>query len=192
MQTPEDTRRYRSVMSALIDLGYPPEIAEIVSASNPSDTLPYHGTQHMYTVALKCAEGADYHKLSRKDKTELFFAGLFHDFNYQSAEDDSENIRAAVIGWLQLGEPLSVFHEIDTQAVAELIRATKFPHSEARNIREKIIQDADLLQHTEPDAERFIEGLSKETGRAVTVESTQEWLSTQHFNTEWGKALAFR
>jgi 5'-deoxynucleotidase YfbR-like HD superfamily hydrolase len=154
-------------------------------------TQPYHNYQHMYQVTLFAAEGADYYGLDQTEKKHLILAALYHDLNHSgdAAVSDAENIHVAC-SMVEAILP-GLEKDIDASYVASLIRATQFPPvSEKTTITEQIICDSDILQNIAPDREEWFKGLSKETGREVTYESTREWLAGNLdtlFHTDWAK-----
>ena len=185
--TPDDIRRLGELDRFFSQLDLPHDIIDVVSALNPGGDNPYHGTQHLFTVAIRCAEAGNLYDLTQRERRELVLAGLFHDYGHPLYADDRANIEVAVKGWNRIGVPYST--DVDNTEVERLIRASVFPHSEPKDIREAIIQDADLMQSLEPDRERFYEGLSAESGRETDDATTSDFLSSQEIHTEWAKEL---
>lgn len=168
-------------------LGMPLDIIDMVSVVNPGSDNPYHGTQHLYTVALRCFEGGQVHGYSEKNLRELTLAGLFHDYAHPLHTDDEVNLSEAVKGWYKLGEPYGV--DASSGTIERLIWATKFPHSHPVDMLEAIIQDADMMQSLEPDREVFYQGLSMESGKAMDEESSVSFMQSQKIHTEWARGL---
>lgn len=57
-------------------------------------------------------------------------------------------------------------------------------------LKEQIMQDADLLQYLHEDALEWIESFNNETGGHSSPKDVAEFIKSQHFNTEWGKKNA--
>lgn len=148
---------------------------------------PYHNLQHAFTVAINAMRIADSVAMPRMDRAVLLVAALYHDFGHSAGElTDDENIRIAVEGVRQhltpaLGSPF-------VDAVVDLIPITEYPFTrEPESLCEKVLRDADLLQHFEPDGERFTKGLAEELGFEITRESTVTFLMAQQMYTEAGR-----
>ena len=168
------------------ELGIPVSFLEYALENNSGRNNPYHNNHHLLTVMLRCAEGADYYGLSVDDKRNLVVAGLFHDYNHSLSNDDAENIRKSVAGWTDYKDLFAIVG-VSASEVERLIAATVFPHKDATDLGSEIIQDADLMQSLEPDAESFFKGLSVEAGVRIDAETTRIWISQQHINTQWAK-----
>lgn len=188
--TSQDMIRQRKTVAILEELEIPVSVLDVVSLKNPSAHAPYHGYQHLLTVAINCKEAAEYHELALSDTRALVIAALFHDYGHllQQTVHDSLNIDAAVAGVLRfLPGIMTSISEDEMALVLSLIRATELPHKEAGTVAGKIIQDADMMQTLEPDGQLFLRGLGEERGRRITVEQNESFLDTYPGNTEWGQ-----
>lgn len=148
---------------------------------------PYHNIQHAFTVAINSMRIADTVSMPRMDRAVLLVAALYHDYGHSAGElTDDENIRIAVEGVRKhltpaLGNPF-------VDAVVDLIPITEYPYTrEPSTLCEQVLRDADLLQHFEPDGERFTQGLAQELGFELTKEATVAFLSAQQLYTEAGR-----
>lgn len=161
----------------------------IVNPENNPAQHQYHNPKHCYTVAVNCILASDYHRLSDKDCLELIIASIFHDWGHSGGElTDSENINIAVLAYTSTSATFKTY--LDHQAIIRLIRSTQYPHVPVSDLKEQLIQDADLLQYLHKDALQWIESFSNETGGHNTPEDVAEFLKKQHFNTAWGKKKA--
>jgi hypothetical protein len=188
--TSHDLDRERRAKKMLAELNLPIGLLEVASLKNSSAHAPYHGSQHLLTVALNCKEAAEYHALDQAASRPLILAALFHDFAHllNKTVQDSVNVEAAVSGMLNfLPMGADELPEDEIKEAISLIRATEFPHHAASNISEGIIQDADMMQTLEPDGQRFLDGLSTERGRRITVAQNDEFMDSIQGNTEWGR-----
>lgn len=179
------------VLEILQELGLSEEHASIASSQNPSQNAPYHNTGHLFTVALNCAQAADYYELGKDEKITLFLSGLYHDYGHSAGKhSDIINISQAVLCAMR---NISALESLDRKAldvIADNIHATVQPsllHGAELSLQQKIIADADMMQWCEPDAEEFMDGLSVELGFPVTWNSTKEFLSKYKPNTSWGR-----
>jgi hypothetical protein len=189
--TSHDLNRQHRISVMLEELEVPASVLDVISLKNPAAHAPYHGYQHLLTVALNCKEAAEYHELDRATTRALVIAALFHDYGHllQQTVQDARNIEAAVAGAMRLlPEIMADISEDEMALVVSLIHATEFPHREAGTLAEKIIQDADMMQTLEPDGQLFLRGLGEERGRIITVEQNEAFLDTYPGNTEWGRA----
>lgn len=189
--TSHDLNRQNKAASMLEKMDIPASLLDVVSLKNPAAHAPYHGYQHLLTVALNCKEAAEYHELDRATTRALIIAALFHDYGHllQQTVQDARNIEAAVTGAMRfLPEIITSISETEMTLVLSLIQSTEFPHKEAETLAGQIIQDADMMQTLEPDGDRFLDGLGAERGRRITVEQNEAFLDTYPGNTEWGRA----
>jgi len=173
------------VLSRKLNLS--PNHMQSVLLENPSRAVAYHNSQHCITVALYAYEMAVAHRLSLTSHQLLFLSALYHDWDHTaSSGDDAANIERALKHASCLNKKTdSTLSQNKIRRIIRLIKSTHFPHPNPKNIEEKILQDADLLQYNEPDANKFIEGLAVETGHKISKETTKVFLANQHFNTEW-------
>jgi hypothetical protein len=186
-ESEQDVARRRKVERLFGSMSMPFDLIAVVEALNGGSLNPYHNTQHLFTVAIRCAEAADFYHLDRQSRREIVLAALFHDFDHPLNTSDAENIERAIDGWRKVGAAYLI--DVDNNEVERMIRATEFPHREAWDLMEEIIQDADLMQGIEPDREVFYAGLSAESGNSVDIESTRSFLRSQHVNTTWGRGI---
>lgn len=117
----------------------------------------------------------------------MWVGRLHHDLNHSLGEyGDSVNVSKAiadVVELLKFVEP--ELNGADATFIADLIRATEYPYTgEPKNMYQKIIRDSDLLQWTQPDRERWFDGLSEETGSVVDLGSTKRFLTLTTINTK--------
>lgn len=157
-------------MSLLHNLA-PNEASRIIAAvdMNPSASMPYHGTPHLYVVALGAHELALMENLPEDEVRNVVLAALFHDFNHQYSTDDSVNIKCAVEA---VREHLSAF---DVERIECLVSSTRFPYvAVPQDISEGIMRDADIIYSTllVPDAQRFRNGLYEERGVPASEQDT--------------------
>lgn len=156
---------------------------------NPSAEAPYHNAHHLMSVAIAADRLGRYYLSNPQDPQLklLVLAALYHDLNHSLGEyGDSINVSRAVadtIELLKLAEPELTNNELT--AIGELILTTEYPYTgPAKNILHKIIRDSDLLQWTQPDVDRWLEGLTEETGHSITLESTKVFLNTSGIHTK--------
>jgi len=150
--------RFQRASEALDKLGLSPEYLELLEA-NPSRDLPYHGNEHQLAVANLAYRMGYTLQLGEKERRALFLAGLFHDQGYDLEEEDSANIGQAIALVSTMIDELNP--ELLDQ-VAELIVETEVPRSQPQSLAASILQDADLLMVTQPDADEFLQGLVEE------------------------------
>ena len=111
--------------------------------------LPYHNFRHMLNVVRLCYQACIFYRetLSRREMRNLLVTALFHDLDHSGVSGDDElNIARAVSGLDRHVLPVDREHFAD---IAELIRATEYPHTVAsRNLGlpAQIIRDADTSQ----------------------------------------------
>lgn len=155
--TAEDRERLIALMRVVDRLSMDRAFVLSLIRKNLSAGLPYHGSAHAVTVALRAAEDAGDVWLSESEIRALVLAGLCHDANYVVGDAEADNIARAV-----LFARNHISDEPVADRVASLIRATHFPHAHPGGEAEAIIQDADLLQCCEPDRDRFLAALEAE------------------------------
>jgi hypothetical protein len=185
------SNRELKVLEVLRELGLSEEHASIANSQNPSQNAPYHNSGHLFTVALNCAEAADYYELGKDEKITLFLSGLYHDYGHSAGkQSDIINISQAVLCAMRNISALETIGSKALDIIADNIHATVQPsllHGAELSLQQKIIADADMMQWCEPDAEEFMEGLSAELGFPVTWHSTKEFLSKYEPKTSWGR-----
>lgn len=182
--------RYEYLKQYLNTFNLPKEFNEYVTnpQNNPSQHS-YHNSQHCYTVAINTILAADYYHLQDKDRLELIIASIFHDWGHSGGQlSDAENINIAVLAYTSSSSAYKAY--LDHQSIIRIIRATQYPHIPVSELKEQIIQDADLLQYLHEDALEWIESFNHETGGHHTPKDVAVFLQSQHFNTKWGKIQA--
>ncbi|NKX53971.1 hypothetical protein HGG74_05330 [Arthrobacter sp. E918] len=146
---------------------FPDHAGEVMAAvdANPSADLPYHGTPHLFVVALAALDLAQAEGLTPDETDTVFLAALFHDWGYLSAPDDRVNIAVAVaaarehLGFTAAGR------------IAEVIEGSCFPYGpEPPDRVQAVLRDADVLYSTLmlPDSQHFRTGLFLERGAPAT------------------------
>lgn len=149
---------------------------------NPSKDLPYHGNQHQIVVASLAYRGANIHLLDKFSRKAVFLAGLFHDYDYSLEKTEDANIDRATRFALTL---LNAEGRLAIK-VAEIIRETRFPHSEPTSLVSALVQDADSLMITQPDFSEFTRGLELENPSRVI---DPFFPGQDSLNTKWAKQL---
>lgn len=136
---------------------------------NPSADLPYHNKQHAFSTALRADILAKHYDSTMRERQIIFIASMFHDFNYSlEAETDRQNIRRAVEGFKKYCSEMSINGGIITptfaQYIINVIQSTEYPRDKSKkpSFMQSIVQDADLLQSCEVDAEAMIQRLEAE------------------------------
>lgn len=150
--------RLQRATEALGKLGLSTEYLELLEA-NPSGDLPYHGNEHQLAVANLAYRMGYTLQLGEDERRALFLAGLFHDQGYELALEDPANIRRAIS---LVGRRIYELNPELLERVVQLIEETVVPRSQPRSLAASILQDADLLMVTQPDADEFLEGLAEE------------------------------
>ena len=150
--------RLQKASEALDKLGFSPEYLELLDA-NPSKDLPYHGNEHQLAVANLAYRMGYTLQLGEKERRALFLAALFHDYGYRINREDSDNIRQAIA---LVGRKILELDSALLDRVMQLIRETVVPRSRPKSLAASILQDADLLMVTQPDADEFLRGLAVE------------------------------
>lgn len=180
MSSQAEQERILKVQEILNDLSLDEKIIErLIELNYRSNYIPYHNIQHLLTVAIRSYEGAQYYDLDSNMKKSIVLAALAHDADYTIGACESVNLSAAKTVLQQLCS-----EELYTQS-ARYIDATEFPHSEAICLASAIIQDADLMQAFEEDAEKFFDGLCVEMNDPNAADPT--FPGVNGFNTEWAK-----
>lgn len=155
--------RLQRASEALEKLGLSPEYLELLEA-NPSKNLPYHGNEHQLAVANLAYRMGYTLQLGENERRALFLAALFHDYGYRLELEDSDNIKYALsLIWKRI-------YELDAlllTRVTQLIQETVVPRTRPRSLAASILQDADLLMVTQPDADEFLQGLAVERPGSV-------------------------
>lgn len=158
--------------------------------SNPGDKNAYHNNQHQAIVALHAHRLGTQHldKFSGLTRA-LFVAGLFHDFDHTGNPrlPDSANIERAIVGWRNEVAGVRTFTGHITPSVESFIRSTvhnfdleTIPVGETREAA-RIIRECDYAYLLEPDKNVWVPRLSEETGRIITREVNDAFLSSLEF-----------
>lgn len=154
---------------------------------NPSYNAPYHNSQHLITVSLAAVRLGQYYSSDpyNPEIKILLLAGLYSDINHsQGRFGDSVNVARSVNDMVNILEQLEPeLNDQQLTRIGNLILATEHPHKPPKTMEEKIIQDSDLLQWVEPDQTVWLDGLSKETGSPVNVETVKKFISFTQVNT---------
>jgi len=159
---------------------------------NPTSTKPYHNSQHCITVALRANEGAKWFGFSEIDILAITLAGLYHDYNHTSPDDNISRPLAVEGARLHISRIEGDRRESFVEDILKMIEEARV--SKRRKSPEyfpsRFVYDADHMQVLEPDFSDFLDGLNKETGRALTAESYIADLSKRKLFTRWGKEYA--
>lgn len=188
--TTDDCRRESAVHALVAELGVDPGALHAATLTNTSAHAPYHGAQHLFTVAINADAGAKAYGLGREDRAALLIAALFHDVDHLMghAVSDRQNIDRAVAAFTVYARSsnagLSSAAEL---IIRDLVRATEFPHAHPPTIAGQILQDADMMQELEPDGPRFLAGLSIEAGHLIDDAYSRRFLESLTLNTEWAR-----
>ncbi|MFE6967118.1 HD domain-containing protein [Agromyces sp. NPDC057679] len=177
-----DIIRETAILGLLEELGISDDHLTLVKQFNPSAALPFHGFQHLVTVALNAGAAALHERLPDDQVRAAVIAGLWHDFDHQGDPDDRVNIGAAISGYRNLSPDV-----VDPLVVAA-IEATLFPHTPPASTLAAVMQDADALQTLEPDGARFMVALERELG--VLALPPAEFLAAVPLHTTWAKEKA--
>lgn len=112
----------------------------VLDLLDPINHYPYHNINHTLDVYARVWYLSDKEGVSPEDKTDLLLAALFHDTGFTRQYADNEKIGAEIASrYLEnINYPL-----VRIQKIERLIRATIL-FSEARDLLEGIMQDADL------------------------------------------------
>lgn len=160
-------------------------IEYIINPDNNPSQHAYHNSNHCFTVAINSILASQYYNFSDTDSLELIIASIFHDWGHSGGElSDSENIDIAVIAYTSAASIYKLY--LNHQNIIRYIRATQYPHMPVSELKEQIMQDADLLQYLHEDALEWIESFNNETGGHSSPKDVAEFIKSQHFNTEWG------
>jgi len=194
MDTTIAEARTKRILEKLTELGSndPQAHIDAISVTNPTADKPYHNSQHCITVALRVSEGARWFGFAQVDALAMTLAGLYHDYNHTSP-DDNISRPLAIEGAREHidrieGQRRNLFVEdiakmIDEARVAKRRKAPEYYGS-------RFVYDADHMQVLEPDFDEFLEGLGKETGRSLTREGYITDLRKRKLFTRWGKEYA--
>lgn len=141
-----------------------------LSISNPSNFLPYHGIDHLWSVYNSCMLMINQSPETIKDK-ELLIAALFHDYDHSGGKlSDAQNITNALMG-------VQLFHqanpEFDLFYVKFLISCTEYPYTVEESdltIESKMLRDADMCYLFEDlSIVKLYSGLRKEFNQGLTL-----------------------
>lgn len=187
-----DVRRRRQIEQLTDQIGIPAGVLIYIDEHNSGDANSYHNTQHCYTVALNAHQGALIERLPRYEHHLLILAALFHDIDHTgTASPDKTNVDLALHAFtLACDGPLDYLSTKAATRVRDLIRATQTPLTPAADLAGGIIQDADALQTTEPDGDRWEQALRDELYGFPTREQSIHFLTSRKWNTGWGRKRA--
>lgn len=195
-KTPSDVTREQRVKDILAYLNLSEQHLIYVKTVNPSANLPYHGYQHLFTVAIAAYDSANYYFPIDSEKAKLLFlAGLYHDWNHSGGEySDPVNIARAIVGMTEVIDGIEpTVSKTQVAEIANLIAITEFPHRrEPASMEEKIILDADMLVWAEDDNEAWADALTRESNREVTLASTNLFMKQQTIYTSWARTRLFK
>ncbi|MDD5377055.1 MAG: HD domain-containing protein [Candidatus Gracilibacteria bacterium] len=112
----------------------------VLDLLEPINHYPYHNINHTLDVYTRVGHLTDKEGIYKEDKTDLLIAALFHDTGFTVQYMDNEKIGMAIArAYL---EKIN-YKESRIQKIERLILSTVL-FSEAHDILEGIIQDADL------------------------------------------------
>jgi predicted metal-dependent HD superfamily phosphohydrolase len=186
-----DRDRLNRLEALLHRLGSADPAAHIkaITVTNPTASKPYHNDQHCITVALRAAEGAADFGFVQSDQLAITLAGLYHDYNHTSPDDNISRPLAVEGGLMHTGLIEKERHPGFTLSVGEMIFEAR--HAKRRKspnrYGSRFVYDADHMQILEPDFDKFLDGLNQETGRKLTRESYLADLRKRKLFTRWSK-----
>jgi len=195
----------QEALAILEELGSldPAEHIRTITEVNPTADNPYYNAQHCLTVAIRVYEGAfKWFGVDRTTGLAAVLAGLYHDYNHTSPDDNisrplailgaTEHIKRIESASFPRGVMGSISFESFLEEIVEMIEdARQAKRRKApENYISRFVYDAEHMQILEPDASVFLEGLSKETGRKVTIDSYIEELKKKKLFTKWSKEYA--
>jgi hypothetical protein len=189
-----DLSRELQVEIILDKLGLVPDHLPYVQSVNPSRSLPYHGYQHLLTVAIACYSSGEYYfGKNIKQIRPLFLAGLYHDWDHSGNKyADSINVARAIVGMTKALEELENLDNLTISEIANLIAITEFPIRRFPITQaEKIILDADKMQWVETDFKRWSTGLGQELNLDISWESTKKFFKKEPLCTSWARSRLF-
>ncbi|MDO8585002.1 MAG: hypothetical protein Q7R85_02680 [bacterium] len=166
------------------------------SVFNRAENLcnPYHNFRHMCHVLWLCYNACMFYDttLTKREVRTLLIAALFHDFDHTGVPGpDAANIERAIAG---LKQHLAPEDAGEFENIAELIKATEFPHtspSEAVGLSGQILRDADLSQALSVAwIQQVVFGLATEWGKTPleVLKLQGPFHKNLKFSTEWAKA----
>lgn len=165
---------------------------EILSTQLP-DGFTYHNLVHTQQVVAACKEIGAASGLSENEILILQTAAWFHDLGYVSTYINHEEVgmKMAREFLTQQEAPSALIDQI-----VALIEATKYNHA-PRNLMERVIKDADLVNLTTPDALQNSQNIRQEWERFRNEYFTdKKWdkmnlyfLEDHEYYTEYGKEV---
>lgn len=175
-------------LDCFTELGISPVIFFKLLSQNPSKDLPYHNNEHAYSVAYYGYVLGKKKGLENDELAELLVSGLFHDCDHTGSPtyDIHNIIRATKF----LNSHAKVFSDANISffKVKRLIESTmNSPAIKPSSLTtaEQCIRDADLLSWVDEEGrEERLNGLSKELGVPVTLETIKEFLKQHTIQTE--------
>lgn len=135
------------------------------------ENLYYHGVHHMYDVCTAVERIAHMEGIIGEDLFLLKTAALYHDAGFVEQYEKNEPI-----GIRMAQEALPNFGYTDDQVelVAELIRATIFPHDPKTHLQQ-IMCDADLDYLGREDFDEISDSLRRELYEFGKIENDKQW-----------------
>lgn len=155
-----------------------------INETNPSNTCPYHGIDHLFTVFKYACDVSDYSACDHR--LELLVAALFHDYAHAGKMgNDHENIMRALDG---MSEFHNLFPNFDLVYACYVISCTEYPYVVSQEELTKegmIIRDCDLSYLLEDiSIVKLYSGLRAEFGFTLKkfVESQKAFFDNVKFN----------
>lgn len=164
--------------------------------TNTSNQAPYHNLWHSLCMVKFCNEGADFHGIKDREKTDLLIAALIHDYCHSQGENtDIQNVRTAIDRGWYLYEDTDIFYDLEDYdiRVGDIIRATQYPYvipADELDLQQSIIRDADIMQSFENTwFAHTTFGLHKELKIDLKefLPMQVDFMKNAQFNTDWGK-----
>lgn len=152
-------------------------LRHILDILEPINHYPYHNINHTLDVYTRVGHLTDKEWIYGEDKTDLLIAALFHDTGFTVQYTDNEEIGMRIARTYLEGIR---YKESRIRKIERLILSTVL-FSEAHNILEGIIQDADLDNLGRKDC--FIKTLlvRKELNTIAKMNiSKKRWLETSY------------
>lgn len=150
------------------------KIINYLNINNPSNHLPYHSIDHLFTVFNFVKKTIN---TEVKYEQELIVAALFHDYNHSGGKlTDSENISNAILGvndffTSELSYFASKLPDFNLPYVKFLIQCTEFPYTipeEQLTLEAKMLRDADMSYMFEDlSIVKLYSGLRAEFGNSL-------------------------
>lgn len=194
MESSVAEKRVSRIREVLVSLGSKDADAHLraILEINPTASKPYHNAQHCITVAIRSFEGARWFGFAAIDQLAITLAGLYHDYNHTSPDDNISRPLAVEGARKHIskieGERRKNFVSDITEMISEARQGKRRQAPEKYGSR--FVYDADHMQILEPDFEDFLLGLNSETGRNVNLEAYTADLRKRKLFTRWAKEYA--